>query len=230
MLHPIGPLPPSVYWRRRVLVAALLVAVVLLIVTLFALMSSGKTPVAGSSASSGLTTTPGSSTSSTSPTSPASPAGSTPATTPATSAASSPTSPGTATASTPPCDGAQLTVTAATSALTYKVGDQPILMLKVANNGPGNCTQDLADSQVELRVYNGAARVWGSHDCEVQPGTDVKTLVVGTTVGVEIVWSGLSSEPACAGTRQRVGAGTYTLYALLGGHQGVPAQFTISGP
>ena len=88
--------------------------------------------------------------------------------------------------------------------------------------------QNLADSQVELRVYNGAARVWGSHDCLVQPGTSVKTLVAGTTVGVQVTWSGLSSEPGCAGTRQRVGAGTYTLYPYLAGAQGATSQFSIT--
>lgn len=126
------------------------------------------------------------------------------------------------------CPAAQLTVTAASQAPNYQVGDQPVLILQVTNNGPGNCTQDLADSQVELRVYNGAARVWGSHDCVVQPGTAVRTLVAGTTIGVQITWSGLSSQPGCAGTRQRVGAGTYTLYPFLAGAQGTVAQFTLS--
>ena len=119
-------------------------------------------------------------------------------------------------------------MTAASQAPNYQVGDQPVLILQVTNNGPGNCTQDLADSQVELRVYNGAARVWGSHDCVVQPGTAVRTLVAGTTIGVQITWSGLSSQPGCAGTRQRVGAGTYTLYPFLAGAQGTVAQFTLS--
>ena len=53
----------------------------------------------------------------------------------------------------------------------YQVGDQPQLMLQVTNKGPGPCVQDLSDSQVELRVYNGESRVWGSHDCEIQSGT-----------------------------------------------------------
>jgi hypothetical protein len=81
---------------------------------------------------------------------------------------------------------------------------------------------------VELRVYNGESRVWGSHDCEIQPGTAQRTLEPGQVVRVSIVWSGLSSQPQCAGTRQRVGAGTYTLYALLSGRTGTAAQFVIS--
>jgi hypothetical protein len=111
---------------------------------------------------------------------------------------------------------------------SYSVGAEPVLMLQVTDKGPAPCIQNLADSQVELRVYNGESRVWGSHDCEVQPGTDNRTLAVGQPVRVSVTWSGLTSEPACAGTRQRVGAGTYTLYAYLAGHVGTAAQFSIS--
>ncbi len=48
------------------------------------------------------------------------------------------------------------------------------------------------------------------------------------SVGVQITWSGLSSQPGCAGTRQRVGAGNYTLFPYLGGAQGTAAMFSIS--
>jgi hypothetical protein len=51
---------------------------------------------------------------------------------------------------------------------------------------------------------------------------------VGKAVRVAITWSGFSSQPQCAGTRQRVGAGTYTLYAALSGRTGKATQFTIS--
>ena len=47
-------------------------------------------------------------------------------------------------------------------------------------------------------------------------------------VQVAVTWSGLTSQPKCAGTRQRVGAGTYTLYAVLSGKTGTAKQFTIS--
>jgi hypothetical protein len=111
---------------------------------------------------------------------------------------------------------------------TYKVGDQPLLELQVTNMGAKPCVQDLADKAVELRVYNGESRVWGSHDCQIQPGTDNKTLAVRRPVQVAVTWSGLTSQPKCAGTRQRVGAGTYTLYAVLSGKTGKAKQFTIS--
>jgi hypothetical protein len=128
----------------------------------------------------------------------------------------------------PRCTPAALKVAAAVNQSSYHVGDKPIVFLQVTNVGSAPCVQNLADSQVELRVYNGESRVWGSHDCTVQAGVSDNTLAVRRAVRVRVVWSGLSSQPKCAGTRQRVGAGTYTLYALLAGHEGTAAQFSIS--
>jgi hypothetical protein len=98
----------------------------------------------------------------------------------------------------------------------------------VTNVGTAPCVQDLADSQVLLQIYNGAARVWGSHDCSEQPGTDPRILPVDTPVRIDVVWSGMSSQPKCTGTRQRVGAGTYTLFVSLSGRPGTAATFTMS--
>ena len=127
-----------------------------------------------------------------------------------------------------PCRRSQLVVSAVTNQTSYTVGDTPVLMMQVTNEGKAPCIQDLADSQVVLRVYNGVSRVWGSHDCQLKAGVDERTLLVAQSVRVSIVWSGLSSQVGCAGTRQRVGAGSYTLIAGLAGTDGVAAQFTIS--
>jgi hypothetical protein len=214
------------------MVAGVIGAVILLVLTVAVVIGFGSSGGSDDAAKAGQTSTGSTSGAPTTPSggsssAPSSPAASTTAT--STAAASGAASTGTpAGGGLAPCVATQLTVSAGSQAPSYKVGDQPVLVLQVLNNGPANCTQDLADTQVELRVYNGAARVWGSHDCQIEPGTSVKTLVAGTPVGVQVTWSGLSSQPACAGTRQRVGAGTYTVYPYLAGAQGVVAQFSIS--
>jgi hypothetical protein len=222
MLHPIGALPPSVYWRRRVLLLSAFVLLVAL--TAWVLRPGHSAPAAGprtgthtSTSNAALNTSPA-----TTPTT----TGGSGSTHAATASTTSPT--GTTTGPAPACLPNQLKVVAVASQAHYQVGDHPQLLLQVTNSGPGPCVQDLADSQVELRVYNGESRVWGSHDCQVEPGTNPQTLLVGRGVRVSIIWSGLSSQPKCAGTRQRVGAGAYTLYALLSGHTGTAAQFSIS--
>ena len=126
------------------------------------------------------------------------------------------------------CKSADLSISAVVASPDYKVGAAPKLELQVTNVGRAPCAQDLADKQVVLKVYNGESRVWGSHDCEVQPGTDLRTLAVNNSVRVTLTWSGFTSRPNDCKSRQRVGVGTYTLYAALSGKTGKAAQFTIN--
>lgn len=221
MFHPVGSQPHTVYWRRRlVLLGSVLLLIVLLVLTVKIAASDGGTTPKGAGGTSPTThprTTP-----TTTHTQPRSP----------THSASSSHASGSSTKSTSavpvPCLASQLSISAVAGQATYHVGDQPLLELQVTNTGTAPCVQDLADKQIELRVYNGESRVWGSHDCQIQPGTSPRTLVENQPVRVAITWSGLTSQPNCAGTRQRVGAGTYTLYALLSGKTGKATQFTIN--
>ncbi|MEO6886328.1 MAG: hypothetical protein ABI232_08610 [Jatrophihabitantaceae bacterium] len=228
MLHPVGSHSPAVYWRRRlVLLAALVLLVLLSALTVRAVMSSDDGAAVGAQSpaptSGGASQTGTSSSGSSSP--PTSQSPSQRSTSPGKHASS-----GTTKSSAAPvaCTPAQLKVAAVVGKTQYAVGDEPVLALKVTNSGPAACIQNVADSEIVLSVFNGASRVWGSHDCIVAPGTDDRTLAVGQPAEFSIRWTGLTSQPNCAGTRQRVGAGTYTLYAMLAGHQGAAAQFGIS--
>jgi hypothetical protein len=104
----------------------------------------------------------------------------------------------------------------------------PGLDIVLTNTGTAPCSVDLSDSNIVLTVYFGAARIWGSHDCSIEPGTAVATLPVAAPVTREIVWTGLSSVPGCAATRQHVSAGTYTLQPQFAGQAGTPATFTLT--
>ncbi len=217
MLHPVGSLPPRVYWRRRVVLLAVILLVVLLtVITVHSLRTTDAPSAAGASTTTATHSAPAPSTS----VAPSSSAvdKTTPASTPPPSSA----------AAIAACAPAQLKIAAATDKPTYKVGDQPVVAMQVTNTGAAPCTAALGDVQIEFQIYNGAARVWGSHDCKIDPTPDMETLPINTTVAKTLVWSGYSSQVGC-GTRQRVGAGTYTLNAYLSGQQGTPAQFAITG-
>jgi hypothetical protein len=233
MFAPVGPRPSSVYWRRRLVVLVSVLALfglIALTVRVLLAHDPGKPAAAGTGRAAGASTSGSAPAASRSPSSPAGTAASssTSRSAPARSTSSSPSTSASTAAPPPPCTAAFLRLAAASDRTRYTTGDKPVLSILVTNRGDGPCVQNLADSQIELRVYNGQSRVWGSHDCTVQPGTDERTLKKGSTVRVSVVWSGLSSQPHCAGTRQRVGAGTYTLYASLSGRGGVAAQFAIT--
>lgn len=221
MLTPTGPHAAAVYWRRRLVLLGAVLVVILVGYNLFGSSGGGRRAAAAP--------THGAATSAA------------PAVMPTTSPVVHPsTSTSVAKANAPakakghvavppkPCGSTQLRVSAATGASTYRTGAQPVLILQVVDVGPKACVQNLADSVVELRVYNGESRVWGSHDCQIQPGTLDQTLAVRQPVRVTLTWSGLSSQPGCKSQRQRVGAGTYTVYPLLAGRLGAAAQFSIT--
>ncbi|MHA3700780.1 hypothetical protein ACXR2U_01235 [Jatrophihabitans sp. YIM 134969] len=227
-LRPVGNLPPSVYWRRRTLVVLPLLFLVIL--TFYVACSPGGSKGdVGASSPVASTSSVGSSPSNSAPTSPSPTTATTsgsagaPTTTPTTTPPASPSA-----AAVTACVATSLQVAAVTSAKSYKVGSEPVVSLQVTNTGMRPCTQDLADRQIVLTVYNGDARVWGSHDCKVEPGTNVATLSPNRPVKLSITWTGLSSQPGCAAQRVRVAAGTYTLKATLGKITGVPATFALT--
>jgi hypothetical protein len=232
MLRPIGSLPPTVYWRRRLL---LLAPVVLIAITAYVVVNSGGSSkkAAGSTGAGAAASSSHSAAAQSTGASPSAGASS-PATSPSKSS-SPPASPSTVkssakttvTAAPVACLPSSLSVTAATGAPSYAVGATPTLYLQVTNVGKSPCIENLSDREIEMRVYNGASRVWGSHDCQIAPDTPAVTLAVNQPVRRSVVWTGLSSQPACAGTRQRVGAGTYTLQVYLAGVAGKTAAFAL---
>jgi hypothetical protein len=226
MFHPVGSQPSSVYWRRRLmLLGSISLLIILLVLTVKIAASDGGTTPTGAGGP-GPATHPRSTPIATHPHTHTSTPEQPPTSGTTTHASGSASS--TASAAPQPCAAKVLAVSAVVGRSTYHVGDEPLLELQVINTGSAPCVQDLADRQIELRVYNGESRVWGSHDCQIQPGTNPRTLAVEQPIRVAITWSGLTSQPNCAGTRQRVGAGTYTLYALLSGKTGKATTFTIS--
>lgn len=198
MLRPIGSLPTSVYWRRRLLIAAAVLLAALTVYVVF--MSGDKKQTSGQPADASTSTHP---------------------------ASSSPSTPVGTTIAPVPCVPSVLKVAAETKAGGYRVGEHPELAIEVTNTGTAPCIANLSDAQIELIVFNGVSRVWGSHDCQVQPGTSPVTLVARKPVRRSIQWTGLSSQPQCAGDRQRVGAGVYTLRVHLGKMESAEAKFTI---
>jgi hypothetical protein len=220
MLRPIGSLPPTVYWRRRLMILAPLVLIA--ITAYVAINTGGSSKPTGAAAHTSTSAGSSSSVVSSPSTAPASTAvqstsGSSTAATTHSSVPVSPTA----------CAHSALSVVAVTGAPSYAVGTTPTLYLQVTNIGKLPCVENLSDRQIEMRVYNGASRVWGSHDCQIAPDTAAVTLPINQPVRRSVVWTGLSSQPACAGARQRVGAGTYTLQVYLAGVEGKTSTFTL---
>jgi hypothetical protein len=221
VLHPVGPLPASVYWRRRVLAIAAALGVLLL--AWVALPGGeGDGGSGGRQETSALVGSP-------------SPTGAEPTSLAATPPAGDPgragdagsgasgagtATPATTTPSAPPpppqpCTDSALSLRAVPERPAYRVGDTPVVDLVVRNVSAAACARDLGARQQEVVLYAGTRRLWSSNDCYPGGSRDVQVLQPGDSASFSVTWSGLSSRPRCAGERVRVTAGTYQLVARL---------------
>jgi hypothetical protein len=225
VLQPVGPLPPSVYWRRRALVAG----IVLLVIVLGWIALPGGGDDGGrretAAAAGSPTATPTGAPTSLAATPPAGDPGRAgdgePAATTTTAAPPPTTTPPppprtTRPAAPGPCSDRSLALRVAPERLTYAVGQQPVLDLQVRNVSKAACVRDLGAAQQEILVYRGSQRLWSSNDCYPEGEKRTEVLTPNAARSFEVTWSGLGSRPRCAGVRTRVGAGSYTLVARLG--------------
>ena len=214
MLHPVGPLPAGVYWRRRLVVLLLLIALL------------GGAGWVGWTAWTGRALDGSVAASTTERTRTAVPrlervvpslasvrTPTPPTTTIAAEAASSPTPAGPTPGS--PCADDMISL-AVRAPASVAVGSKPTFELVVTNTSPVPCRRALDKGLQELVLLDGAGRrIWGSNDCFPEVGSDTRTLAPGEVVAFPILWSGLTSEPTCTVQRTPPAPGAYVLRGRL---------------
>jgi hypothetical protein len=191
--NPVGPQPPSVYWRRRLLLLVVLVAVVIVVILILVRPGSGgtKTPTGGQTSGQ-----PGSS--------------------------SSPSVSAGAGGSAAACDPSVISLTAVTDATSYAAGVKPQLSMTIANTGSSACTIDVGtDAQVYM-ITSGSDQIWSSADCQTNKTALKQVLEPGAAKALSttpFAWDRTrSSTTTCTGTRPAVtgGGASYHLNVKLG--------------
>jgi hypothetical protein len=192
---PVGPQPPSVYWRRRLLLLLGLVAVIIVIVLIIVRPGSGGPDAKPSNSPKPSTSsTPGPSASPT-----------------FTSAAG-----GTA------CNPAQVAITAVTDSNSYDAGVNPSISMTITNAGSAPCTFDVGTAAQEYIVTSGTDRIWSSKDCQTSPTSTPQVLQPGVPLSTTpFAWDRTrSSTDTCDSSRPAAVAGpdgpTYRLQVKLG--------------
>lgn len=203
--QPMGPLPASTYWRRRV---AVLVAVLLLV--LVAAKACGEDDKG--SLATRTTPTPR-------PSVPAASAAS--AAGPSTAAPASPTV-------VPACGDAALQVIVESDAEAYPTGAAPRFTLSVTNTGSQSCRRALGPDAVELRVFSGEDRIWSSDDCSKGTGQGILTLAPDEARQLTVQWPGKRTKPGCD-TGETAQPGTYRVSARVGDIVRQGSIFRIGG-
>jgi len=217
----VGPLPSAVYWRRR---AVVLGAVLLLALAVSYTCSGPKSQATSPQSSASPSVKPS----------------------PKASAVVQPaelTSPSPA-ASVPPvvetsadpraCTDAELRITAKPVATSVSRGDDVLIYLLIKNISSRTCTRDIGPDLQELRVVEGADKIWSSDDCGTARGSNVRSFIPNFEVSFNVDWNGKMST-TCTGTgasRAPAGpvpdAGRYQVLGRVGTAQSKPASITIS--
>lgn len=206
----VGPLPASVYWRRRAMVLGGVVLAVLMIV--YSCGAAGKTP--NGAAGSGATPSAGSEAST-------APSSATPSRAPVAPAAIVSASPTPAIVDAQLCTDAELLVTAVPGKATLQRGSDMYFKLLIKNTSSRSCTRDVGPDQQELYIKLGTMVVFSSDHCDGPTGSEMRTFPPQHERSVDVFWNGKSST-SCSATQKRTPdgpvpeAGDYQLFGRVG--------------
>ncbi|HUR51767.1 MAG TPA: hypothetical protein VMZ11_06565 [Mycobacteriales bacterium] len=187
VMQPVGPLPASTYWRRRLV---LLVALGVVLLLLRSLLGGG-----GGGTPTGARPTA-------SPSSSVSPSRS-PSPRPTGQAA-----PGT-------CPDSALSLRVAADAGTHHAGAPVRFTVTVKNVSRTACRRDLGGRVLELVIRSGDDRIWSSDDCSTDHTGSLQLLRAGASLETTVSWPGTRSARGCPTPRPDSRPGTYTVRARL---------------
>jgi len=222
VLSPIGQLPPSVYWRRRLTLLGLVLVLSLGAGWFFLAGAAGDpgeeaadpTTEASSPEPAGGALVPGLEQIVPS----LAPAGTAEPTTPPDGAAADPAAEPVEPVEPGPCPDEAIGLAVGSEFGTYAAGSKPLLGLNVSNLGAVPCFRELDAALQTWGLFAAdGTRLWGSNDCFPEPSvSNIPLLQPGQVVTFTIIWSGRTSEPSCTVPRQTLGAGSYILRGYLG--------------
>lgn len=232
VLHPVGPRPERVYWRRRVVVLLALVTAVLLVWNI--LSGSRGSAAAGDGVAAATDSRSGTATDD------AGEAGSGDeaaegAADPADAApGGSGEGPDTEGAALEPvaggplgCDVADLALMVTTDARSYPAGAQPVFSVTLANTGSTTCVVDAAMATRQVEVMSGADRIWSSADCGEPASESLALLEPGARTEATVTWSRARSAAGCPEDLPEPQPGTYTATATALGATSATAVFDL---
>ena len=199
-MYPVGPEPPGVYWRRRIIV---LVVIVLILVLFWWLIWGRASGGDGGGGDAGPTPAP--------TPAPTSESGSATPTPEPTSETPSPTE-----TKVGDCLDADILVEATAEQAIYPLGSTPTLTLTVTNIGMSACKRDVGPRANELKITSGDWQVWSSDDCNPSEEKDIITLDRGDAFETQLTWDGYISEPGCAPDQPMAEAGEYSVVGRNG--------------
>ncbi len=227
--RPRGPLPPRVYWTRRLLVVAVAFALVFGIARLLGSSGSGG-PTAQPVGADASTSAPTSSTVQT-PRSAATPTAArtgkvkgkaartvTPTPTPTPLAVPS-----------GPCVGSDVVATPTVKGPAYAGRSVGFTLLLTTKVSPA-CTWDVSAESLVVKVTSGSDRIWSTQDCAAAVPKKAVVVRKDQPVAVPMTWNGQRSDSTCSRSTAWAEPGFYHVTSASFGADPVDQQFELQSP
>lgn len=205
--NPIGPQPPKVYWRRRLMVLLGALAVVIVIVLIVVRPGAGnEAPVTGDDTATSETTGDGTSAEDVA----------------AEEASDDTTDDGM-------CRTQNLTIEAIVDKESYQPGELPQIGMRLTNIGAVPCILDVTPTKQVYEVSSGADSYWLSSDCQAESEDVLVTLAPNEPQSTTpIAWDRTGSLPCDSSTQQVPGGdATYSLQVRLGELESAKKAFRL---
>src|SRR6185312_3057224 len=129
--------------------------------------------------------------------------------------AAAPSSPAASPAATSGCEDSDVVVRAATDAPAYGSGENPTLILEVANKGKSPCEVNVGTDAMGFLVTSGDDRIFSSTDCQVDAEPLMMTLEPGKREQARFTWERNRTAPGCSSVEANPQPGTYVLVTKL---------------
>lgn len=218
-----GPLPGSVYWRRRLVALSVAVALVVVIAKLLGHGSGGSAAVqvaqnGPASAAVGTSTAPAPSLSASTPAVPR-PTRTAPASTAPTSAPAVPAG---------DCQPADVVITPSVSEAA--VGEPVTIDLAVRTRTEPACYWRMSASTLQVKVAARDGLVWSTVDCHQAIHAQELTLTNTASARATLTWAGHSSDRTCSSHAPWATEGSYTVTAVALGGTPSSATFQLGAP
>ncbi|GAA2182969.1 hypothetical protein GCM10009785_24480 [Brooklawnia cerclae] len=220
-LDPIGPLPASAYWTRRVLVGVLVVALAVLVGVGVSRLRGDRavvgTPTTSNSVSADasvpVTAVDETAVSESEPVPPA-------------SEETTPQEPAAAESEAESTPAEPVVAACEPAALTVRVDGQspvrsgePVALSVVLTTSEEHCTVDLAATDAQLVVASGADHIWATGDCPDWHPQGTLDVLKDQEVPFEVTWP-VQRASGCELASTALGAGTYVATASVGSASG----------
>lgn len=223
-----GPLPSSVYWRRRLLALSVAVVLVVVFAKVLGHGGTGGDQAAMQAAQTGVSTSTDPSTSTPPGTTSAGPSDG-----PTTPAAPTSTVPAAPTSSVPAlpngmCRPSDVVVTPGVSEAT--VGEPVTIALQVQTRAESACYWRVSALTLQVKVESRGAQVWSTADCRQAITPQQLTLNNAAPTRATLIWRGHVSDSLCSSHTPWANQGVYSVTATALGGEPRSSTFRLGVP